>query len=94
MLKIVEHFDLEYTEIGGDYSHVTIELDSEVLAEYGDDYHDKGLEKAEGFVQGWYKAQGLEPQEPEYESREFGTRPEDYEDNYEYDDAITDFCTD
>jgi len=37
---------------GGDYSGVDIYKGDELVAEYGDYYHDKGAEKAEAFIEG------------------------------------------
>ena len=39
-------------DFGGDYTSVEVAFDGKTVAEYGDYYHDKGSDKAEGFVQG------------------------------------------
>lgn len=36
----------------GDYSAVTVNIDGKLCAYYGDYYHDKGEERADGFVDG------------------------------------------
>lgn len=52
-LKLVKHFP--YGEIRSDYEYVTIETESDVIIQkYGDYYHDKGAEKAKGFLDGIY----------------------------------------
>lgn len=39
-------------ERSGDYSRIEIYRDDVLVQEYGDQYHDKGREKAEGFFDG------------------------------------------
>lgn len=41
--------------------------DGELLAEYGDDYHDNGGDKSLGFIDGWCKAKGIERKYATYE---------------------------
>jgi hypothetical protein len=67
-ITILTHFDVEDEECGGDYFDVEV-LDSnrKVLASYGDYYHDKGEDKAEGFVEG-LKAASKEPVNVIYKS--------------------------
>ena len=49
----IRHFSKEDDpECNGDYHGVTLEWNGEVIASYGDHYHDKGYEKSEGFVDG------------------------------------------
>jgi hypothetical protein len=43
----------EENDCGGDYDAIEVIIDGETVAEYGDHYHDKGFEKAEGFVEGY-----------------------------------------
>ena len=52
-LKQVTHFHVDDPDCGGDYIDVEL-LDEQgnVIAEYGDYYHDKGDEKIEGFIDG------------------------------------------
>lgn len=49
------YYDEEEKEdcMDGDYSGVRVIIDDKVLKEYGDHYHDKGAEKAKGFVDGY-----------------------------------------
>lgn len=70
-MKIIDHVNMEYSEDGTDYEYVTVELDGEVIAEYGDYCHDKGMEKAEAFIRGWYAGRSETDQEPSYETRHF-----------------------
>lgn len=39
-------------DINGDYTDVIVRVDDEVAVQYGDSYHDKGKERAQGFVDG------------------------------------------
>ena len=43
---------------GTDAWEYEVELNGEVVAGYGDDYHDKGNYKCRGFIQGYAKAMG------------------------------------
>lgn len=55
MLKftIITHYVEEDEDCTGDYSSVTIEDErGNVVASYGDYYHDKGCAKSEAFIQG------------------------------------------
>ena len=46
-------------DFGGDtYGHV-VEIDGEQVANFGDDYHDKGYEKCQGFIIGYLVAKGM-----------------------------------
>lgn len=50
-VKVVEHFP--FGCIDGDYHYVTIEKeDGEIIKRYEDHYHDKGSDKASGFLDG------------------------------------------
>jgi hypothetical protein len=45
---------------GSDYYQVfVVENDERVLASFGDEYHDKGLDKAQGYLEGYLDAKGL-----------------------------------
>lgn len=57
-LTVITHY--AKGRLGGDYYDVEIVLEStgEVIAQFGDHYHDKGLEKAEGFIEGVAWARG------------------------------------
>ena len=49
----VTHYEREDTDFGGDYSDIELLDESgNIIAEFGDSYHDKGQEKAEGFIKG------------------------------------------
>jgi len=49
-VKITEHFSKEHDpKCYGDYCEVTIEVDGKLVRTYGDHYHDKGAERAEGY---------------------------------------------
>jgi major membrane immunogen (membrane-anchored lipoprotein) len=51
--KIITHFLEEDEYCTGDYCSVTIEdQKGNIVKSYGDYYHDKGREKAEGFIEG------------------------------------------
>ena len=55
-IKVVTHYDIEDTDCGGDYHDVEVLVADELVAQYGDYYHDKGEEKAEAFVDGFRAA--------------------------------------
>lgn len=69
-LKIITHFYNDDPDCSGDYASVTVELEGMVIANYGDYYHDKGEEKAEGFIDGvrYMNNRHNEPTQVEYES--------------------------
>ncbi len=46
-------------EFGGDEQEIHLELDGKIIAKYGDYYHDKGSEKARGFIDGYAYAKNL-----------------------------------
>ena len=52
-LRVIEHFDKGDEECGGDYHYVTVDLNGKQVVEFGDDYHDKGQERAESWIQGF-----------------------------------------
>lgn len=56
-LVIVRHFDKEEPDM---YQKVTVEMDNEVLREFGDYYHDKGYEKASAYVLAFYDLFGTQ----------------------------------
>ena len=45
---------------GSDELGVRLWIDGEQIAEFGDYYHDKGSEKAEGFIAGYCYAKGIQ----------------------------------
>lgn len=49
-IKVITHFFDDDPDCTGDYSSVTIELNGKIVASYGDYYHSKGRERADGFV--------------------------------------------
>ncbi len=52
-LTITTHYQRSDNEFGGDYDSVDVCLrigDDRFLFQYGDYYHDKGLEKAQGII--------------------------------------------
>jgi hypothetical protein len=56
-VKIIEHhfYDPEFEgedQTLGDYAEISIEVDGIETIRYGDWYHDKGKEKAEGYIDG------------------------------------------
>jgi hypothetical protein len=53
--RILEMFPSE-EDFDGDYYAIKVELNGEVIAEFGDYYHDNGDTKAEGFIKGYCKA--------------------------------------
>jgi hypothetical protein len=56
-LEVVTHY---HKDCGGDYVRVTIEMDGEILREFGDNYHDKGHHKAFGYIQAFYDLFGTQ----------------------------------
>lgn len=56
-IEILTHFASDDPKCSGDYASVNLVVDGKEVACWGDDYHDKGAEKAEAFVEGivWSK---------------------------------------
>ena len=54
----LENEDINDYLCGGDYREVSITIDGTEMVRYGDHYHDKGRDKAEGFVDGLTCAYG------------------------------------
>lgn len=50
----------EEDDFGTDPWEYDVELNGEIIAGYGDDYHDKGGYKSKGFIKGYAKAMGWE----------------------------------
>jgi hypothetical protein len=50
--KEVVHYSASDTDFCGDFRRIEIFKDDELVAEYGDHYHDKGRDKAEGLFDG------------------------------------------
>lgn len=57
--------------IGGDYIDIELWLDGRLVESFGDDYHNKGKDTLEGFLQGLKYVFGTLP-EPEDEDIERG----------------------
>lgn len=51
-IEVVTHYFEDDPNFYGDYAFITIEEDGKVVKTFGDYYHDKGKEKAEGFIAG------------------------------------------
>ena len=51
-LKVITHYLKDDKDCDGDYSFIAILDGKNVIAEFGDDYHDRGGEKADGFIKG------------------------------------------
>lgn len=52
-ITVTAHYPKSDTKMYGDYYDISINVacgDKMLSAEYGDQYHDKGWEKAEGFI--------------------------------------------
>jgi hypothetical protein len=50
--KEIVHYHVDDPDCSGDYRRIEIFKDDVLVIEYGDHYHDKGREKAEGFFDG------------------------------------------
>ena len=51
-ISIIKHFSYTDVNCEEDYEYVTVEINCVEVQRYGDGYHDKGLEHAEGFTDG------------------------------------------
>ena len=49
-IDIIKHFLIDDKDFSGDYCSIELRVNDENVIEYGDDYHDKGDEKVEGFL--------------------------------------------
>jgi len=49
--------------IGGDEWGIDLEVNGELIAQFGDYYHDKGSEKAVGFIKGYAYIKGWKEKE-------------------------------
>lgn len=56
IIEIRSRFLADDPELKGDYAAIEIYVDGALVQSYGDYYHDKGHEKAEGFIGGWQRA--------------------------------------
>ena len=62
MMKILEitHYPKSDKKCWGDYWDVELQDEKgNTIAEFGDAYHDKGLDKAQGFIEGVSWAKGV-----------------------------------
>jgi hypothetical protein len=59
--RIIKHFDRdqESGELTGDYRYVTVEIHGHKVKNYGDEYHEKGFERAQSFIEGYAHAIGM-----------------------------------
>jgi len=53
-------------DFGGDCYGYHVEFEGQTLADYGDDYHDDGGSKCEGFIDGYTFALGIKQFDIEY----------------------------
>ena len=60
-ITIKKHFAEEDTECISDYIDIEVFVDDELVYTAGDWYHDKGDEKVEGFIEGYIKRSGFNP---------------------------------
>lgn len=49
-IKVVTHYSKDDTRCIGDYIDIEVFVDGRLAIKYGDYYHDKGQEKAVGFI--------------------------------------------
>jgi len=56
-------------DFGSDPYGYYVELNGVIIASYGDDYHDKGHDKCQGFIDGYCEAKGISPV-PKYKYEE------------------------
>jgi len=49
-INIITHYEIDDVKFNRDYTSIDIEIDGKEMIEYGDFYHDRGQEKAEGFL--------------------------------------------
>lgn len=49
-ITVITHYHQSDPDFHADYWGVTVEFDGEEVAKFGDEYHDKGEDKAQGFV--------------------------------------------
>ncbi len=51
-IEVVTHFWTNDPGCNSDYARIELLIDDELAIEYQDDYHDKGQEKIDGFIEG------------------------------------------
>jgi hypothetical protein len=52
-IEIIEHYDKKDKDFSCDYYSVDVKIGGKIVRHYSDAYHDRGLEKAEAFVDGY-----------------------------------------
>lgn len=52
-IKVITHYAKDDTGFFGDYLSIDIKISNRIVVSFGDDYHDKGLEKLEGWIEGF-----------------------------------------
>jgi hypothetical protein len=63
-IKTVWHYEKgESKNSFSEFREVDIVVDDKKVASFGDEYHDKGFEKAEAFVEGYVLGRGLKENE-------------------------------
>lgn len=50
-IVVIKHFYKDDIECGGDYASIDIEINKIKVITFGDYYHDKGEEQAQGFIE-------------------------------------------
>ena len=66
-MKVVIQQVFPSEDFGGDYYGIKVLINDELVAEYGDWYHDKGDVMADGFIEGYCHAKGIENVPVKYE---------------------------
>ena len=51
LIEVVTHYHQDDVRCSSDYIDMEIFVDGEFVKSWGDDYHDKGHEKVEGFLE-------------------------------------------
>ena len=56
-------------DFGGDPRSYLVLLDGTEITHYGDDYHDKGGDKCDAFIEGYVKGKNIKDYDTKYENR-------------------------
>lgn len=59
MIKILTRYSKHDPKFMGDYREIEVYINRAKVAQWGDDYHDKGWEKANAWVQGYCYANNI-----------------------------------
>ena len=51
-LDFVYHYEVDDKDCSGDYWDIEVFHKGELITEFGDEYHDRGMDKLEGFIEG------------------------------------------